>query len=510
MTGRLPFDPKRMSAKKSTEAEGSGEPSASSVRARDGAIRVGELCAQIDGALKAGVPGRVRVIGQVSGFTERTHWYFQLKEEGAVVGAVMFVSAARRAAFTPTDGAEVVVSGRVEFHAPTGRVSLIVDSVREVGVGALEAQFRALCAELRGLGWFDEARKRAVPLFPRRVAVVTSRAGAAVQDVIATGRTRCPAVELVIVDVRVQGASAAPEVAAALRALSDRRAELGIEAILVTRGGGSMEDLWAFNEREVARAIVECELPVVAAIGHESDTTVAELVADIRCSTPTQAAVRLVPEGEALAREIDTYARRARDALRSRVKYERQRVEGIARAPVLADPRRVIGVHRERVDAIARRLAHGVGRRVDRETRRLDACSVLLERHKPAVAHARRAARVEHLADRLRRGVALTLERARADTESLARELDAVGPGQVLARGYSVTLDERGNPVRAVGDVRAGQRVTTRVADGTFESEVRGEGAADGPRIPAPRARSGRRSRRSGGRGQMDLFGAGG
>ncbi|MEQ8770674.1 MAG: exodeoxyribonuclease VII large subunit [Phycisphaerales bacterium] len=508
MTGRLPFDPKKM---KSTTrgAEGTPDPPAPRSRAPDAPIGVSVLCARIDRALKDGLPARVRVIGQISGFTERTHWYFQLKDEGAVVGCVMFASAARKAGFTPSDGAEVVASGRVDFYAKSGRVSLIVDSIRAVGVGALEERFRALCAELRGLGWFDEARKRAMPVFPRRIAVITSRTGAALQDVIATARARCPAVEIAVIDARVQGESAAPEVARAIRALSDRHHELGIDALLITRGGGSIEDLWAFNERIVAEAIVDCRLPVVAAIGHESDTTIAELVADVRCSTPTQAAVRLVPDREALTRELDTYTRRARESLRSRLRFEVQRLESLGKTPTLADPRGPILVHRDRVAVLRRRLGQAVEGALARAGRRVDRATVRLERHRPAVAHERRSARVGALSDRLRRAGALLLERSASDVESLSRELDAVGPGQVLARGYSVTLDASGRPVRSVGGVTPGVRVTTRVADGSFESDVVGGGSVETPAGDTPRASRGPRRRR-GGRGQMDLFDAGG
>ncbi len=508
MTGRLPFDPKKMKSKP-RGAEGTPDPSAPRSRAPDDPIGVSMLCARIDGALREALPARVRVIGQVSGFTERTHWYFQLKDADAVVGCVMFASAARRAGFTPTDGAEVVVFGRVDFYAKSGRVSLIVDSIRAVGVGALEERFRALCEELRGLGWFDERRKRPAPVFPRRIAVITSRTGAALQDVIATARARCPAVEIVVVDARVQGESAAPEVARAIRAVSDRRAALGVEALLITRGGGSIEDLWAFNERAVAEAIEACELPVVAAIGHESDTTIAELVADVRCSTPTQAAVRLVPDREALTRELDAHTRRARESLRSRLRFEVQRLESLGRTPILSDPRGPIVVHRERVVSLARRLRQAAQGTLTRAGRRVDRALVLLERHRPALAHERRSARVETLAGRLRRAGRLTLERSASDVESLSRELDAVGPGQVLARGYSVTLDASGRPVRSASEVAAGVRVTTRVANGAFESEVIGRGSVEVPASRQPRASRGPRRRR-GGRGQMDLFDAGG
>lgn len=505
MSGRLPFDPEKMAARRG--AAGQRDPTAPPSRAPD-TISVSELAARIDAALKTSLPARLKVVGEISGFTERTHWYFQLKDAGAVVGAVCFASSARKHAFTPADGQEVVASGRIDYYAPSGRVSLIVDKLEPVGVGALEIKFRALCDELRSLGWFHEERKRPMPAFPRTIAVVTSRSGAAVQDVIDTARRRCPAVRLMIVDVRVQGALAAPEVAAAVRALSRHHESLGVDAVLVTRGGGSMEDLWAFNEREVAQAIVQSAVPVVAAIGHESDTTIAELVADLRCATPTQAAMRLVPDRAALHEQVDALSRRLRDGLRGELRYRRERLAGIAREPVFARPTRVVEVQRGQLEALGQRLGHAQHRRLAGARRVLDGLAVRLERQRPGVAQARRAARLDHAEGRLARAARVLIARARERVGSLERELDAVGPAQVLARGYSITLNERGDPVRTVGDAPAGTAITTRVSDGTFGSVVGGAGRTDDVvKRPAPR-----RPRRGTppDPDQMDLFGAGG
>ena len=185
-----------------------------------------------------------------------------------------------------------------------------MSNLSPVGDGALAIRFRALCEELRKLGYFEEARKKHLPLFPRRVAVITSAGGAAAADVVTTASQRCKAVGLLIVNVRVQGDGAAREIAHAIRWTDAQHVRLKADAMLVTRGGGSMEDLWAFNERIVADAIFKCSLPIVAAIGHESDTTIAELVADVRASTPTQAAMRLVPSATELCRHMEHLAHR--------------------------------------------------------------------------------------------------------------------------------------------------------------------------------------------------------
>jgi len=501
--GRLPFDPDKTRAAQAAAAQ------TSSASADPPAWSVSRLAAHIGDAIARGLPASVRVEGEISGHRERTHAYFDLKDDGAVVGCVMFASALKRAGVRLENGVSVVATGRVEFYAPSGRTTLIVDKVELRGQGALEARFRALCEELRALGWFDPARKRPLPTFPRRVAVVTSRTGAALQDVLDTARRRCPAVEFLILDARVQGAEAAGEVARAIDALGRARDRLGIDALLVTRGGGSMEDLWAFNERAVAEAIVRCPIPVVAAIGHETDTTIAELVADERCATPTQAAVRLVPDRGDLLRQTRSLSARLR---------------------LLTE--RAVAFERERCAAAGSRLHAGVRSAVSHaRVRTLDALG-RLERQRPAAAQARREARWANARQRLeaavRRRVRQTdldalesslhrvasrrLRDAGRKAHALERELRAMGPFAVLERGYSWTEKPGGGLVRSAGDVRPGDRVVTRLSDGSFGSVVEGDRASlppaptSRPSGSAGRGRGGN-SRGGGGRGQMDLFG---
>ena len=241
-------------------------------------------------------------MGEVSNLTVRNHWYFSLKDFGAVLSCVAWGSTAAKLGTPPVDGEQVIIRGSVSHYGPQGRTQFYVSSLQGVGAGTLEQKFRAMCEELRRLGYFEEDRKKSLPTFPNRIAVLTSKTGAALHDVLATAKTRCPAVELLLLDVRVQGDGAAGEIAAAINWIDRHRAELGIDALLVTRGGGSMEDLWAFNERIVAETVFRCMIPVVAAIGHESDVTIIELVADLRAATPTQAIMRLIPDARELNR----------------------------------------------------------------------------------------------------------------------------------------------------------------------------------------------------------------
>ncbi len=467
-------------------------------------LSVSALAAKIDSALKASIPKRVRVIGQVGAFRDRTHWYFNLSDPESVVGAVMFASLARRSKFAPEDGMEVVVSGRVDFYAPGGKVSLIVDKIEPVGAGAAELALRKLLEEVRALGWLDPQRKRQLPTFTRRIGVVTSRTGAALQDVINTASRRCPGVGLVLVDARVQGESAADEVRRAIRALGGASERLGVDAIIVTRGGGSPEDLAAFNDKELARAIVESPVPVVAAIGHETDTTLAELVADERCSTPTQAAMRLTPEREALREQVASLSARLRRSLDERVRFERQRTASLAARSVLRDARQIVRLRQDQLGALSGRLRHALRRAGGSEHRRIASLGLRLERKRPGEIHARRQERLVALGERLHRGARVVISQEREAVDALERELNAVGPMSVLARGFSATFDGQGRLVRSVDQLIPGQRITTRVSDGSFASSV--EGAPGERYAPAPPPRRTRRKRGAPDPSQMDLF----
>lgn len=471
--GRLPFDPSKMTSRPGPERAGD-------------VLTVSQVASRIDGAIRAGIPSTLRFTGEVSGFRERTHWYFDLKDADAVVGCVVFASVARKCGFTPIVGQQVVVRGRVEFYAKAGKVSVIIEQIEPAGAGALELKLRALVEELRGLGYLDPARKRRLPMLPRKIAAVTSRSGAALQDVLETMRRRCPGVGVVLVDVRVQGEGAHKDIADAIREVSRRCEELGVDALLLTRGGGSMEDLWCFNEREVADAIVACRVPVVAAIGHETDTTVAELVADERASTPTQAAMRLTPDATALLRQLNSTGARLASALGRGLRLDQQRASAISE-----------GLDRSIRDSLS--LAH----------RRLDSLLVRLQRQQPREVHARlldRLARAEaalhsavrHRLDRatvapieaaLRRALPAELRRHHLRLDAAERQLQAVGPLRVLARGYSITTTPDGRVVRSPSDAPPRTRVHTRVEQGEFQSEVLGEAPPAPKPAPTPERR---------------------
>jgi len=397
--------------------------------ADDSVWSVTQLAERIKGALTANLPTRVRILGEMSNLSDRNHWFFSLKDESASIRSVMFASAARRIGFPVRDGMEVVATGRIDFYDAQGSVQLYVDKLEPVGQGARELALQAMIQELRGLGYFNPDHKKPLPGVPQKIAVVTSRSAAALQDVIDTANQRWPGVQLLLVDVRVQGENAAPQIAAALRALSANGERLGVDAVLLTRGGGSLEDLWAFNERVVADAVFDCELPIVAAIGHETDTTVAELVADLRCATPTQAAMTLVPDHAVLEQQVDQLARRMTLTLRRQMDLSKHRLDAAARHPLFHRPQRLVDDARDRLARTAQHLAASLPRRVSDD----------------------------------RRGL-----------EALARTLDAVSPSNVLRRGYSYTLGPQGKLLRSAAEALPGSELVTVLADGQVKSTVAG------------------------------------
>lgn len=463
-------------------------------------LTVSQVTELVKRVLADRAPSPLSIVGEVSNFSDREHWYLSLKDEQSVIACVMWASAAKKCGFVPQRGQQVVARGRLDYYGPQGKLQFYIEKIEPVGQGALELRFRQLCDELRTLGYFDEDRKRPMPVFPEHIAVVTSGGGAALQDVIKTARQRWPGVSLSLFDVRVQGEGAADEVAAAIRFIGENFERFGIQAVIVTRGGGSLEDLWAFNERVVADAIFHCRLPVVAAIGHETDTTIAELVADLRCSTPTQAAARLVPDAQAERQRLDSMTSRLSHALRRGAEWARARFESLAQRDVFRKPFEALAAWRKRLEHDGLRLNVALRTRFEAPRRRLDTLQLALARIEPG-------ARLASLRQRLetqQKLLAASVERMhrqhvlRLDAKEM--QLRSVGPQRVLARGYSYTTDASGNLVQSVHDTHRGQLIRTHLRDGSVDSRVE-----SGP-SPAPRRKPTARVAHSPGAGAPGLF----
>jgi exodeoxyribonuclease VII large subunit len=516
MPERLPFDPSRVRP-----------PTASPPGETSGVLSVRAVNELVRGAIERHVPATLHVLGEIGDLSRpgSGHVYFTLKDAASELRCVMWRSSAARLKFAPEAGMQAIATGGIEVYGPRGTYQLIVRKLEPRGVGALEVAFRQLREKLEREGLLDARRKRPLPPYPERVAVVTSPSGAALRDIVHTLARRWPACEVLVVPVRVQGAGAAQEIAAALRQLDGALERLGgVDAIIVGRGGGSLEDLWAFNEEVVARAIVASRVPVISAVGHEVDVSISDLVADVRAATPTAAAELLSPAADELREALAALAARlgrgvqqraalARAALRTALAYDGlarplrrvrdqqqlldealHRLKGALGEQVRGARARVhraeLGVLRvggganvarlaQRVAARAQAAREALVRRLLLAGRQMAERTTRLERRGPE----RRLMRFdEHLRTarvRLDRAVVRTV---RHGEQLLAARLEAVracDPRAVLRRGYSITrLAKTRQVVRSIGDVQDGTRLITEVADGTFRS------TADDPRQP--------------------------
>jgi exodeoxyribonuclease VII large subunit len=422
---------------------------ASKQREADPPLSVTQAAGLVKEVLTMAIPGKIRIVGEISNLSNRTHWFFSIKDQGAALRCVCFASNAKRVNFPVRDGMEVVITGKVDFFEGQGSLQIYVDKIEQVGQGTLEQQLQAMIAELRELGYMDEYRKKPLPTMCQRIAVVTSRSAAALQDVINTAHRRWAGCELLHFDVRVQGDAAAPEIARALRVISEQGERLGIDAIILTRGGGSIEDLWAFNERIVADAVFDCQLPIVAAIGHETDTTVAELVADHRCATPTQAAMTLVPDKKALDHQVSQMAGRLRMSLQRQSQMASQRLTSVARHRIFTRPESLLEMPQQRLAHAKHRINQALPGRIA-----------------PA------ATRLSQAMTRLPRVLEQRLSQADQQLKAMTRTLNAVGPKRVLQRGYTYTTDADGKLIRSAKQIKDGDQLTTVMVDGKVQSVV--------------------------------------
>jgi exodeoxyribonuclease VII large subunit len=415
----------------------------------------------------------VWVAGEISNFKgagPSGHLYFTLKDEESQIPCAMWRGSAARLRFEPENGMEVLAGGRVEVYLPHGKYQLIVETLEPRGVGALQQRFEQLKEKLQKEGLFDPARKRPLPFLPLTVALVTSPTGAAVQDMIRTLRSRFPSLHVLLYPVRVQGEGAAEEIAAAVAHLNFARPD--VDLMIVGRGGGSLEDLWAFNEEAVARAIHASRIPVVSAVGHETDTTIADFVADVRAPTPTDGAVKAVPRLDELLLSLGERETQLKRALRTRAQLARSLLDGLAggralgRAEELPDQLgQRLDELRERLDVAAGQASMYLRERLDFLRDSLGAGLVrLTEQAGPRARH-----QEELLAARLK----AVLEAARSGVRECAAALEALSPVAILARGYSITRRAEGGEILTdASKARPGERLLTRLAKGELRSRV--------------------------------------
>ncbi len=439
---------------------------------------VSELTAAITEALEARFGG-LWVEGEISNLrvVSSGHAYFTLKDEGAQVRAVLFKSRVRRLRFTPADGLHVLAFANLDVYAARGEYQLVCEVLEPKGLGALQLAFEQLKARLAAEGLFDAARKRPLPVLPRRVGLITSPTGAAVRDFLRVITRRFADVHVLVYPVRVQGETAAPEIA---RALHDLNRMGGLDVLVLARGGGSLEDLWAFNEEAVARAIAGSKIPVISAVGHETDVTIADFVADLRAPTPSAAAELVVREKAQLVTHLVSLRDRLQRAMRQRGRRLRERLDDVRRRRVLTDPARPLRDWSRRLDDLGLRLQRGLSIRHEQARERLARATRAL-RPELLRAHLRHDARhLAQLRGRLERATRGEATRRRRAMEALAGRLDSLSPLACLARGYSICTLPSGEVVTRAAQVSPGTAVSVRLREGSLGcrvEEVRDGGA---------------------------------
>jgi exodeoxyribonuclease VII large subunit len=408
-------------------------------------VSVSELLRSVRDVLERRFP-LMWVAGEISNFTcaASGHWYFTLKDSAAQVDCVMFRGRAALLDWQPREGMRVEARALATLYEPRGRFQLTVETLRQAGLGALYERFLKLRERLEREGLFDAARKRELPEYPRAIGVVTSLAAAALHDVLTTLARRNPSIPVIVYPVPVQGEGAAAKIAAMLARASERDE---CDVLLLVRGGGSIEDLWQFNEEVVARAIRASRIPVVVGVGHETDVTIADFAADRRAATPTAAAELASPARDELLARVDDCARRAAREARRRIETAMQTVDALARR--LVHPA-------QQLRASGRHVAHLAARLSNAAHYRLDAAQARLADAPRRIAHA----------------AARRVEGAQALLARLQASLTGLAPGAVLARGYSITRNAAGEVLRDASRAAVGERLVSTLARGSLESEV--------------------------------------
>ena len=440
-------------------------------------LSVGELTQRITHLLEQGI-GMVWVEGEISNFRRQAsgHLYFTLKDDSAQLSCVLFARAASGSGrMALRDGLQVQLYGQISVYQPRGQYQLMVRLVQPKGEGMLQAQFEELKRRLAAEGLFDQDRKRTLPRFPRRIGVVTSPTGAAIRDFMHVLHRRHPGIQVVISPVRVQGKGAAAEIAAAITELSAGCAAIGrIDVIVLTRGGGSLEDLWEFNEEGVARAIAASAIPVVSAVGHEIDFSIADFVADLRAATPSAAAELLAADGaEFMVRCRSLVARIGREALAGMERHRAQELR-LASSSLFREPFRGLEEARQTSDRMAESLSDIMERRLEQLASSLATASVRLSSAHPGRQLTQARQRLSGLGEDLQRHVQHRLERDQGRLALTQAALSALSPEATLVRGFSITRDAQGKVITSAAQVCNGDKITTRLAAGEIVAEVRG------------------------------------
>lgn len=430
-------------------------------------ISVSELNRDARRLLETGFP-MLYVEGELSNFARpgSGHWYFTLKDSKAQLRCAMFRNRNHLIKFSPRDGQQVIVRGRVSLYEGRGEFQMIAEFMEDSGDGALRQAFERLRADLQQEGLFDEARKKPLPTVPNHVAIITSPTGAAIHDVLTVMRRRFAGLRTSILPVQVQGEGSVPQIVDALQ-FANRYADDPFDLILLTRGGGSLEDLWSFNTEPVARAVAASDIPVVCAVGHESDVSIADFVADLRAPTPSAAAELITPDGEVWQDSVNYLAQRLQQGMMQSIERQQREVSHLARR--LRHPSRSLDDLNQRLDELERRMQASVNRQIASKQSRLNATRLTSPLARLDAWQGRLAYQQEKLISLATAGH----QQRAAKMGNLAAKLDALSPLNTLKRGYAIVTDDDGHVVTNSADVASGDIIHARLQSGSVTAEVK-------------------------------------
>ena len=414
---------------------------------------------------------RVYLTGQVSNFRKRpTHQYFSLKDDRAVIQATIWSGVYQRLGFDLEEGMKINVVGRVQVYEPSGSYSIIIEKVEPDGVGALAIQFEQLKKKLSEEGLFQERFKQAIPQFAKRIGVVTSRSGAVIQDIITTVSRRFPGVEIVLYPTKVQGEGASEEIARNIARANERE---DLDVLIIGRGGGSIEDLWVFNEEIVVRSIFESRLPIISSVGHETDVTLADFVADKRAATPTAAAEFATPVTKLdLLTYLQNQEKRMTTAVKHTLSKKKEALRNLSQSVIFRQPERLYDGYLQRLDQLELRLKQGLNAELVRNQQKVQEQIHRLEQSSPIIKIQRYQDRIQQLRKLLRSQMAVTYDAKVAEVKRLSEALLMLDTSRIVARGYAIV--KKGEVVVASAkDLKKNDQISLLMRDGQVELEVR-------------------------------------
>ncbi len=437
---------------------------------------VSQVNSLIKGILENNLPGRLTITGQITDWKphQSGHRYFSLKDEISKLPCVMWKSKFSKVKFEVENGLAVLATGSVDVYVPQGRYQFMVEKIEPAGVGALQLAFEQMVKRLEAQGLFADVHKKPLPLYPMRIGMVTSESGAAVHDITDSIQTRWPCAELLLYPVPVQGEGAARKIADALRDINRRNNKLKLDVLIVGRGGGSLEDLWAFNEEVLAGAIFDSKIPVISAVGHEIDTTIADLVADARASTPTKAGVTAVPDIREVTGRLASMQSRLEANVKARLKLAQQDLETVLASAVFRKPLSPVHNREQQLDELGVKLADSIRKILARARDTPYAGEEQVRKIEPHRILKNKTLELNNLKNRANTAIKAVINKGRIQLTAQANRLAALNPKSVLQRGYSITTSKKsGLLVRNLEDVRIEDLLITELAgENLIESKV--------------------------------------